>query len=93
MAPKFSWDRQNEGHLKRHGIARSEAEDVLAGNHILLEFQMEGNELRWVAACATRTGRILVIVFTMRNQAMRPITGWQADKRTANLYVSQLELE
>jgi hypothetical protein len=46
MAPKFSWDRQNEGHLKRHGIGRSEAEDVLAGNHILLEFQMEGNELR-----------------------------------------------
>jgi hypothetical protein len=31
MTPKFSWDKQNEGHLKRHGIIRSEAEDVLAG--------------------------------------------------------------
>jgi uncharacterized DUF497 family protein len=93
MTPKFSWDKQNEGHLKRHGIIRSEAEDVLAGNHLLLEFQMEENELRWVAVGATRIGRILVIVFTVRNEVMRPITGWQADKTTADLFVSQLGLE
>jgi uncharacterized DUF497 family protein len=54
---------------------------------------MEENELRWVAVGATRIGRILVIVFTVRNEVMRPITGWQADKRTADLFVSQLGLE
>lgn len=43
---------------------------------------MEGNEQRWVAVGATRTGRILDIVFAIRGQAIRPITGWAADKET-----------
>ena len=48
-APEFDWDEQNERHLANHGISRSDAEDVLSGDHILLEYQMEGNEQRWVA--------------------------------------------
>ena len=47
---------------------------------------MEGNEQRWVAVGASRTGRILDIVFAVRGEAMRPITGWAADKETADLY-------
>lgn len=87
--PEFDWNEQNERHLANHGISRSDAEDVLSGNHILLEYQMEGNEQRWVAVGATRTGRILDIVFAVRREAMRPITGWAADKETANLYLEQ----
>ena len=41
-APEFDWDEQNERHLANHGISRSDAEDVLSGNHVLLEYQMEG---------------------------------------------------
>ena len=63
-APEFDWDEQNERHLANHGISRSDAEDVLSGNHILFEYQMEGNEQRWVAVVATRTGRVLDIVFS-----------------------------
>src|SRR5216683_7627221 len=70
-----------------------DAEDVLSGNHILLEYQMEGNEQRWVAVGATRTGRILNLVFAVRGEAMRPITGWAADKETADLYLEQWGLE
>jgi uncharacterized DUF497 family protein len=50
--PEFDWDEQNENHLAKHGISRSGAEDVLSGNHILLEYQMEENEQRWVAVGA-----------------------------------------
>ena len=85
-AHEFDWDEHNEQHLAKHGISRSDAEDVLSGNHILLEYQMEGNEQRWVAVGASRTGRILDIVFAVRGEAMRPITGWAADKETADLY-------
>jgi len=91
--PKFNWDGRNERHLGKHGISRSDAEDVLSGNHIFLEYQMEGNEERWVAVGATRTGRILNIVFAVRGEAMRPITGWATDKSTADLYLKQWELE
>jgi len=87
--PEFDWDEQNERHLSNHGISRSEAEDVLSGNHILLEYQMEGGEQRWVAVGATRTGRILNIVFAVRGEAVRPITGWVADRETARLYLEE----
>ena len=91
--PEFDRDEQNEKHLANHGITPSDAENVLSGNHMLLEYQMEGNEQRWVAVGATRTGRILNIVFAVRGEAMRPITGWAADKETADLYIRQWELE
>jgi uncharacterized protein len=86
MTPAFDWDEQNEPHLARHGISRGEAEHVLSGNHILLEFQVEGGEQRWIAVGATRNGCILEIVFAVRREAIRPITGWPADKETADLY-------
>ena len=87
--PEFDWDEHNEKHLAKHGISRSDVEDVLSGNHMLFEYQMEGNEQRWVAVGATRAGRILDIVFAVRCDAMRPITGWAADKRTAELYLKE----
>jgi uncharacterized DUF497 family protein len=83
---EFDWDQHNEQHLARHGISRSDAEDVLLGSHILLEYQTEGDEQRWVAVGATRAARILNIVFAVRGEAIRPITGWAADKETADLY-------
>lgn len=90
---EFEWDRHNEGHLAEHGISCSDAEDVFTGNHVLLEYQMEGSEQRWVAVGATRSGRILNVVFAVRHEAIRPITGWTADKETAALYLEQWGLE
>jgi uncharacterized DUF497 family protein len=90
---EFHWDEQNEAHLGSHGISRSDAEDVLSGSHHIMEYQMEENEERWVAVGATRAGRILVIVFAVRGEAIRPITGWTADKKTADLYVREWGLE
>jgi uncharacterized DUF497 family protein len=90
---EFDWDDQNEEHLSKHGISRSDAEDILTGNHILLEYQMEGDEQRWVAVGATRTGRMLNIVFAVRRETIRPITGWIADKETVALYLKQWGLE
>jgi predicted DNA binding CopG/RHH family protein len=34
---EFDWDEHNKAHLEKHGISRSDAEDVLTGDHILLE--------------------------------------------------------
>jgi uncharacterized protein len=87
--PEFDWDAQNEGHLAKHDISRFDAEDVLSGNHILSGYQLEGGEQRWVAIGATRTGRMLNIVFTVRGEAVRPITGWVADKETARVYLEE----
>ncbi|HEX8816081.1 MAG TPA: BrnT family toxin [Terriglobales bacterium] len=92
-ACEFDWDEQNERHLARHGISRSDAEDIFYGNHLLIEYQVGGNEQRWIAVGATRTGRILEIVFTVRSEAIRTITGWQAEKETAELYLKEWGIE
>jgi uncharacterized protein len=89
----FDWNQQNEAHLAKHGISRADAEDVLIGDHILLEYQMEENEQRWLAVGRTRAGSILTIVFSVRGEALRPITGWMADKETAALYLEQWGLK
>jgi uncharacterized DUF497 family protein len=86
---EFDWDKHNEGHLAKHSISRLDAEDVLSGNHILIEYQVEENEQRWIAVGAARNGRILNIVFAIRGEAIRPITGWAADKETAELFLKQ----
>jgi uncharacterized DUF497 family protein len=86
---ELDWDQHNEAHLAKHGITRRETEDVLLGNHLLLEYQTEGDEQRWIAVGATRTGRILTIVFAMRDGTMRPITGWAADKETSAMYLKE----
>jgi uncharacterized DUF497 family protein len=86
---EFDWDEHNEAHLAKHGISRIDAEDVLSGNHFLMEYQMEGFEQRWVAVGATRVGRVLNIVFAVRGEAMRRITGWAADKETVELYIRE----
>lgn len=87
--PQFDWDEHNERHLARHRISRLEAEDVLSGDHILTEYQVEGGEQRWIAVGATRTGRILNIVFAIRCGVLRPITGWVADKETAGVFLKE----
>lgn len=88
-SPEFDWDQHNEKHLAHHGISCDDAEDVLLGNHILVAYQTDGNEQRWVAVGVTRAGRILNIVFTVRGEAVRPITGWVADKETVDLYIRE----
>jgi uncharacterized DUF497 family protein len=91
--PEFDWDEHNKSHLAKHGISPSDAEDVFSGDHVLSEYQSEEDEERWVAVGATRTGRILQIVFAIRDEAVRPITGWAADKETEVLYLRQWGVE
>lgn len=86
---EFDWDGHNERHLAKHGISRSDAEDVLSGSHMLVEYQSEGGEQRWIAVGATRDGRILSIVFALRGEAMRPIAGWLTEKETASLFLKE----
>ena len=58
----------------------------MSGDHVLLEYEMVGHEDRWIAVGSTRTGRILIVVFAVRDEAIRPITGWPADKEASALY-------
>lgn len=83
---RFEWDGENISHLARHRIKASEAEEVFRKDPVIRSHDVAYGEDRWTAAGATAPLRILVMVFTMRGEKIRLITGWDADKRTKKEY-------
>jgi uncharacterized DUF497 family protein len=85
---KFDWDAANVGHLANHRITRHEFEQAMLHDPIIIDFADETGEERWYALGATSQLRVLVLVlvFTYREERIRPITGWDADKKLRELY-------
>jgi uncharacterized DUF497 family protein len=84
---EFQWDGSNIGHLARHDVSRVEAEEAIVDpNAILLEIQSESEE-RVKAVGATTSGRVLVVIFTWRGDAIRAITAYDAPVRAQKLYL------
>jgi hypothetical protein len=83
---EFDWDAANTRHLARHRISPSEFEQVMMHHPLILDFSDESGEDRWFALGATEGLRVLVLLFTYRQKRIRPITGWDADKKMRKLY-------
>ena len=84
---QFERDEGNVGHLARHGILPFEAEDAILDPHaIMVEIQTESDE-RVKAVGVTASGRIIVVVFTLRGEAIRPITAYEAAIRIQQMYL------
>ena len=84
--PEFDWDSANLRHLANHGITRSEFEQAMVHDPIIIDFADETGEERWCALGATDRLRVLFLVFAYRQERIRPITGWDAGKRLHDLY-------
>ena len=83
----FQWDDSNVGHLDSHKVSSAETEEAIVDpNAILLEIQT-GAEERAKVVGASRDGRILVVVFTWRGEAIRPITAYDAPVILQRLYL------
>ena len=82
----FDWDARNVAHLARHRIKPSEVEEFFHNDPAIRGHEVVDGEDRWTAAGATNALRVLVVVFTMRDEKIRPITGWAADHRTKKGY-------
>jgi uncharacterized protein len=83
----FEWDEANISHLARHGISPAEAEDAILDPHALLLEIQAGGEERVKAVGLTSSGRIVVVVFTLRGEAIRPITAYEAPIRMQQIYL------
>ena len=83
---EFEWDAANVKHLARHRITTEEVEQVFSSNPVIVDHQVIDEEDRWSSVGITQSLRALVIVFTVRGERVRPITGWEADKETQKDY-------
>jgi hypothetical protein len=78
MALQYEWNRGNTNHIARHGVTPGEAEEVIAGNPIVMEVQFRNRERRILCAGHTAEGRALAVVYTVREGRVRVVTAFPA---------------
>lgn len=90
---EFDWDNANRDHLARHNVSPGEAEQAILDAHaMLLEIESATGEDRIKAVGMTAAGRVLAAVFTLRAEAIRPITAYPAPTRLEALYLRQRQI-
>ncbi|PYV16607.1 MAG: BrnT family toxin [Acidobacteria bacterium] len=86
---EFDWDESNLRHLARHRISREEFEEAMTNDPVYLGFSDETGGDRWYVLGATSDLRVWYLVFTVRDQRVRPVTGWDAKKKLREMYFRQ----
>ena len=82
---EFDWDAENTRHLNRHRVTTDEFEEIVTGDPAYVEYQA-GDEERYKVLCATKSGRILIAVWTPREGKVRAITAYGASRVYQKLY-------
>jgi len=73
---QFDWDAANIDHLARHGVTPMEAEESIV-DPLAQEagLSVVDNEVRYRQIGATMAGRLLIVAYTMRGEAIRDTSG------------------
>ena len=73
----FQWDDENIQHIARHDVTPVEVEQVMCSDAWELDVQYEEGEERFPLIGETAHGRILFVLYTLRDGLMRPVTAYQ----------------
>jgi uncharacterized protein len=88
MSVDYQWDRSKAGeNLKKHGVDFADAvgvfEDAMA---LTIEDPVTSEEPRWLTLGTDFGGRLLVVVYTYRGEAVRVISARKATKKEREYY-------
>ena len=90
-AVEFDWDEENSRHLRSHRVSPQEFEQVLWNDPLELEYQTESGEERYKSLGITDAGRVLIVVWTLREGKVRAITAYPASRLYKQLYWERKE--
>ena len=85
---RYDWDEHNRGHVAAHRVEPPEVEEVLANDPIHIETRVDarsGGE-RVLELGRTNAGRILFVAWTPRGKLRRPVTAFDANRKTRTAY-------
>jgi uncharacterized DUF497 family protein len=85
----FEWDKGNiQKNWERHGVSHIECEEAFFNNPLVVKKDAphSTNEERYFVLGRTDTGRLLFIVFTVRNNRVRVISARDMSKKERKLY-------
>lgn len=75
---EFGWDSENTRHLAAHKVTPSEFEQVIHNDPLDLDCEFVDDEERYRSVGVTDNGRLLLVVWTVRNGKIRAITAFPA---------------
>jgi uncharacterized DUF497 family protein len=87
----FEWDSYNIGHIKRHKVSPSEAEQVIGNDPIFQDGTPEitNGEERWTVYGQTNRQRYLTVVYTERGPWLRVVTAYTMDSQQRKYYLRE----
>ncbi len=85
---QYDWDRHNKAHIAAHQVEPHEVEEVLANAPIYIETRIDSKsgEQRILELGHTNRGRILFVAWTPRGERTRPVTAFEANRKTRAAY-------
>jgi len=81
------WEAENLSHIARHKISQEEAEQVIQNDPLDLERQSVDDEERFLHLGETMAKRILFVVVTERDDLLRVVTAFPADRKAKRFYL------
>ncbi len=87
----FDWDAANVGHILRHGVSPVEVEEVAGRAHVIVTARTIKGEKRWKLFGKARSGRYLVVVFTIRRNLFRTVTAYEMNAAERRNYAPQID--
>jgi hypothetical protein len=88
----FNWDEGNTyKSVKKHGVTNRESEEVFFNKPIFFfqDKKHSQTEKRFLALGKTNRGRLLALIFTLRNDALRVISARSMNKKERSIYEKQ----
>ena len=88
----FEWDKWNiDKSYKKHGITPNETEEVFLDEKVKIEkdIKHQGKEERYIAIGKTTEDKVLFVVFTIRKDKIRVISGRIANKKEKEVYLKK----
>ncbi len=85
----FEWDKWNiDKSYSKHGITPNECEEVFLDEDVKIEKDLkhQQHEDRFIAIGITTEKKILFVIFTIRNDKVRIISGRMANKKEREVY-------
>jgi uncharacterized DUF497 family protein len=80
MSILFDWDEANLAHVAEHDVTASEAEEAVSNSPLDIKKQARNGEERLMQIGETLSGRVLVVITTLRGVKTRVVTAFPASR-------------
>ncbi len=77
----------NVDHIARHHVTPQEAEETIRNEPFDVNYEVIDGEERWTVLGHTHAVRVLILVWTMRGDAIRVITAREASPKATAAYL------